>query len=176
MFGEKISALAWKNPLNPSAQDLKIQWEIQFSTFFVVGQNAPKFFFTIEIWTFSFQNCFQNQFWTSGSGQTENTQIRICVFSVWPLPEVQNWFWKQFWNEKVHISIVKKNFGAFWPTTKKVENWISHCIFKSCAEGFRGFFHARALIFSPNTLYLPTKQPWGAPNFWFWLHPFIRIG
>ena len=30
---------------------------------------------------------------------------------------------------------------------QKVENWISHCIFKSCAEGFRVFFHARALIF-----------------------------
>ena len=34
--------------------------------------------FRIEIWTFSFQICFKNQFWTSGSGQTENT--RICVY------------------------------------------------------------------------------------------------
>ena len=27
------------------------------------------------------------------------------------------------------------------------------------------FFNARALICLPNALYLPTKQPWGAPNF-----------
>ena len=36
--------------------------------------------FGIKIWTFSFQNSFQNQFWTSGSGQTENMQIRICAY------------------------------------------------------------------------------------------------
>ena len=43
---------------------------------------------------------------------------------------------------------------------KKNENWISHCIFKSYAEGFRVFFiHARALIFPLNALYLPTKHP-----------------
>ena len=32
--------------------------------------------FRIEIWTFSFIICFLNQFCTSESGQTENTQIR----------------------------------------------------------------------------------------------------
>ena len=31
---------------------------------------------------------------------------RICVFSVWPLPEVKNWFRRQIWNENVHISIL----------------------------------------------------------------------
>ena len=38
--------------------------------------------FRIEIWTFLFQICFQNQFLTLGSGQTENT--RICVFANFP--------------------------------------------------------------------------------------------
>ena len=75
--------------------------------------NAQFFCFIIEIWTFSFQNCFQNQFLTSGSGQTENVRIwyvnQMRIFSVLPLPGVQNWLWKQFWNEKVHISIQKKN-------------------------------------------------------------------
>ena len=36
-----------------------------------------------HIWgclAFSFQICFQNQFLTSGSGQTENTQIRIFAY------------------------------------------------------------------------------------------------
>jgi hypothetical protein len=36
--------------------------------------------FRIEIWTFSFQICFKNQFSTSGSGQTENTRIHIYVY------------------------------------------------------------------------------------------------
>ena len=43
----------------------------------------PKLFkkkFRIEIWTFSFQICFRNQFSTSGSGQTENTQIRVFAY------------------------------------------------------------------------------------------------
>ena len=24
---------------------------------------------------------------------------RICIFSVWPLPKVENWVWKQIWKE-----------------------------------------------------------------------------
>ena len=67
----------------------------------------PKLFkkkFRIEIWTFSFQICFRNKFSTLGSGQTENyANTRICVFSVWPLPKVQNLFRKQIWNESVYI-------------------------------------------------------------------------
>ena len=46
-----------------------------FLTFLNTDQNAPKKI-EIEIWIFSFQICFKNQFSTSGSGQTENT--RIC--------------------------------------------------------------------------------------------------
>ena len=34
--------------------------------------------------------------------------------------------------------------------------------FQICAEGLRVFFfQAQELIFSPNALYLPTKQSWG---------------
>ena len=43
----------------------------------------PKHFktkFRIKIWTFQFQICFWNQCWTSGSGQTENTQIRVFAY------------------------------------------------------------------------------------------------
>ena len=71
------------------------------------------------------------------------------------------------------FSYCKFFFGAFWLTTKKLKIGFT-IVFSKCAEGLRVFFHARALIFSPNALYLPTKQPWGAPNFWFWLCPFIR--
>ena len=40
--------------------------------------------------------------WSNG----KYTNTRICVFSVWPLPKVKNWFRKQIWNENVHISIL----------------------------------------------------------------------
>ena len=51
-----------------------------FLNFFSFHQNAPQKKFRIEIWTFSFQNCFWNQFSTSGSGQIENTQIRVFAY------------------------------------------------------------------------------------------------
>ena len=34
----------------------------------------------IEIWKFLFQNPFRNQFWTLGSGQRENTQLRVFPY------------------------------------------------------------------------------------------------
>ena len=144
--------------------------------FFFVDQKALWFFFTKEKWTFSFQNCFQNLLWTSGSGQTENMQIRICVFSVWPHSKVQKLILKAVLKWEGQYFYWKQKFLSVLINNKKVENWISHCVFKSCAEGFRVFFHAKTLIFAPNALYLPTKKTWGAPNFWFWLQSFIRIG
>ena len=144
-----------KKTLNPSAQDLKIQWEIRFSTFLCWSKRSKKIYnrnLGLLISKLLSKSILGLGKWSNW--KYANTYLRI--FTVWPLPEVQNWFWKQFWNEKVDISVVIF-FWVFWPT-KKVVNWISHCIFKSCAEGFRVFFlHARAQIFSPNALYLHTK-------------------
>ena len=53
------------------------------------------------------------------------TNKRICVFSLGPLPKVQNWFRKQIWN-------------LFWSVSvniKKVKIWIFHCISKSDLTG-----------------------------------------
>ena len=80
---------------------------------------GPKLFkikFRIEIWTFLLQICFRNKFSTLGSGQIENyANMRICVFSVWPLPEVKKLFRKQIWNENVHISILNFFLKIFGP-------------------------------------------------------------
>ena len=43
-FGKKFSFLALKKPLNPSAQDLKMQWEINLLTLLNMSQNATIFF------------------------------------------------------------------------------------------------------------------------------------
>ena len=72
VFVKKV-ALPWSNHI------FKIQWEIHFLTCLNTDQNAPKIK-KIEIWTFSFQICFKNQFSTSGSGPTENTRIRVYVY------------------------------------------------------------------------------------------------
>ena len=63
--------------------------------------------------------------WSNG----KYTNTRICLFSVWPLPKVENWFWKQIWNENVHISILIF-FEEFWSIFRKVKNWIFHCNLK----------------------------------------------
>ena len=95
-----------------------------------------------------------------------------ACFPVGALPEVQNWIWKHF-SHKVLYNYNSKFlfFGAFLPIFNKVKKWISHCIFKSCAEGFKGFFFKLgSIFFLPNGLYLPTKQPWGSPMFGFCHH------
>ena len=50
--------------------------------FFDFVKYRPKLFkkFSIEILVLSFQICFRNQFLTLGSGQTENTQIRVFAY------------------------------------------------------------------------------------------------
>ena len=45
----------------------------------------------------------------------------ICVFSVLPLPKVENWFREQIWNENVKISFLKIFFGMFWSVFKKIK-------------------------------------------------------
>ena len=52
-----------------------------FLTFLNTDRNAPEKRIRIVIWTFSLQICFQNQFSTLGSGQTENTQIHVFAYS-----------------------------------------------------------------------------------------------
>ena len=48
---------------------------------------------------------------------------------------------------KYYIITILKKIGAFRPIFNKVNKWISHCIFKSCLEGFGFSFQARKLIF-----------------------------
>ena len=172
MLGEQVSALAWKKPLNLSAQDLKTQWEIQFSTFFVLVKTLRIFFFYNRNIDLLISNLLSISIMDIGKWSNwKYTQIHIRVFSVWPLPQVHNWFQKHFWNKKVLISIVKKSVL----TKKKIKIGFPIVFLNLARKGLGFFFHARALIFSPNALYLLNSRGGRAPNFWFWLHPFIRI-
>ena len=69
----------------------------------------------IEIWTFSFQICFGNKFWTLGSGQTENTQIRVFVyfpFDHFPKAKIDS---ESRFEMRMSIFL----FEAFWSIFKK---------------------------------------------------------
>ena len=111
-----------------------IKCTLRWSNLYFWKYNGKSIFFTfilsvdqnmdIIISNLHLESIFDFGKWSSG----KFTNANICVFSVWPLPEVQNWIWKQIWNENVHISVLKllcKSFGQYF----KVE-WISHCIFK----------------------------------------------
>ena len=57
-------------------------WKSNRKSIFWLLNNWPKLFkkIWIAIWCFSFEICFRNPFLTSGSGQTENTPIRIFAY------------------------------------------------------------------------------------------------
>ena len=63
--------------------------------------------------------------------------------------------------------INSKKKRAFWPLFNKVKNGFPLVFSNLARKGSMGFFQARKLIFLPNCLYLPTKQPWGSPKFGF---------
>ena len=50
-----------------------------------------------------------------------NTDRGGCVFSVWPLHKVENWFRKQLWNKNVHIFILIF-FASILSVFKEVKN------------------------------------------------------
>ena len=71
----------------------------------------------IFIWNLLSESNFDFGKWSNW----KYANMHICVYSVWPLPEVKNWFWKQISNENVHITILKKNLSALisiWKSKK----------------------------------------------------------
>ena len=52
----------------------------------------------------------------------------------------------------------------------KSKNALSIAFSNLAWKGLGFFFQAKKLNFLPNGLYLPTKQPWGSPKFWFRHH------
>ena len=109
---------------------IKIQWESHLLTFSNTDRNIPKKKFRIEIWIFWFEICFKNQFSTSGSGETENTQIRVFVYFPFDhFPKLKlilkadlKWECPYFYS--------KIFFGSVLVSIWKVKTWISPCILK----------------------------------------------
>ena len=95
--------------------------ESPFLDFFKYWPKRSKKKFRIEIWTFSFQICFQNQFSTLGSGQTENTRIREYVYFQFDhLPKSKIDFKADLkWECPYFCS--KFFFWAFWSVFQKVK-------------------------------------------------------
>ena len=114
----------------------------------------------------SWEKCFQIRFWTLLSAPTRKHALSLpCVFRLghFPRSKIDS---EIIFLIKYYIITILKKIGAFRPFFNKVKELISHCIFKSCAEGFKCFFfQLGSYLFLPNDLYLPTKQPWGPSKF-----------
>ena len=85
---------------------LERQWEIRFLTFLNTDRNAQRKNLNrnmdILIWNMLSESIFDSGKWSNW----KYANTRICIFSVWPLPEVENGFRKQISNENVHITIL----------------------------------------------------------------------
>ena len=81
-----------------------------FFDFFKYWPKRSKKKFRIEIWTFSFQICFLNQFLTLESRQTENMQIRVFAyfqFDNFPKSKIDS---QSRFEMRMSIFLFKKNF------------------------------------------------------------------
>ena len=93
----------------------KIQWEILFFYFFFLN--------IIRNMDILISNLLLESILDFGKWSNKKyANMCICVFSVWPLPKVQNRFWKQIWNDNVHISILKFVLKSFNQHLKKIKN------------------------------------------------------
>ena len=72
----------------------------------------------------------------------------------------ENRFLKKYYI--ITILIILKRFGQYF---QKSTNGFPIVFSNLARKGSGFFFQARKLIFLPNGLYLPTKQPWGYPKF-----------
>ena len=99
---------------------------------------------------------------------------KTCTFMRFPvgaLPEIQNWIWKHF-SYKVQYNYYSKKMERFGIYLKSKNGF--RIVFSNLARKGSGFFSLLgSLFFFANGLYLPTKQPWGSPKFWFWHHILI---
>ena len=115
--------------------------------FFLFWSKRSNFVFYIRNMDLLISKLLSNSILDIGKWSNWNyAQLRICVFSVWPLPKVKNWFKKQFWNKKVHLFIVKKNIGAFSQTNKKLKIGFP-IVFSHFARKGLGFFMLERYFF-----------------------------
>ena len=92
---------------------------------------------------------FQIRFWTSGSAPTGKHALSLsCVFRLGDFLRSKIESESIFLTKYYIITILKskklERFGLYLTNSKK---WISHCIFKSCAEGFRVLFSSQEANF-----------------------------
>ena len=145
-----------------------------FLDFFKYWPKRSKKKFRIEIWTFSFKICFQNQFFDFRKWSNwKYTYTRIHVFSVWPLPEVENWFLKQIWNENIHISILNfflERFGHYLKKSKMDFPFYFKNVILKWPKVFKEIDHGCFWVFGP---YYIGKSPCTTCRLTFEFRPII---
>ena len=156
--------------MNPSAQDLRIQWEIHFFTFLNIGQNAPKKIRIVIIQYFIRKMLSKSIFDLGNCPNRKAHEIKSACFLIGALCNVQNPIWNQFSHKVLYnyySNFLLERFNLYL-TKSKIG---FHIVLSNLARKGSGFFfQGRKLIFLPNGFYLPTEQPWGSPMVRFWYH------
>ena len=110
-FNKQISFPASKKTLNPSAQDLKMQLEIHFLTWFNMNQNAP-IFLKIVIIKYFMRKLSSNSILDLGKCPNLKTHESAC-FPAGPLRKIQKWIRKHFSHKVLYNHYSKKNLERF---------------------------------------------------------------
>ena len=151
-FGGKISALAWrKKTLNPSAQYLKIQWKIPFSIFWLLLVKTPQRNFYSRNMDLLISKLLSKSFLDFGNQSNwkyANTYLHISSLTT---SQSLKLILKQFWNQKVHISTVKKNLERFDQQHKKLKIGIP-IVFSNLSRKGLGFFFTLEWYFFTNCI------------------------
>ena len=142
-----------KKNLNPFAQDFLNTMGNPIFNFFVVDQNAQ--FFLL-------QQKYGPSHFNSGLQEVVKLKIRKYVFAYFQFdhfPKSKIYFENNF---EIRRSIFLFCFLFF--KSERFDQQQQSCkldiplYFQILRGGIQGFFNARSLTFSPNALYLPTKQ------------------
>ena len=76
------------------------------------------------------ENCFQNQFWTSGSAPTgKYMKVKVQDLRSGTSQSPKSISRSVFSLSHIYL-LLKKEIGPFWSIFKKLKKCISHCIFK----------------------------------------------
>ena len=105
-------------------------------------------------------------FWKWSNWKCAN--MRISVFSLWPLTKVKNWLQKQTWNKNVHISVLNFLFGCFAQYLKKSKNRF-HIVFSKSDVALEGVNCEYRLwvLQSFWSIFYRKINHWVLLNFWY---------
>ena len=169
-FAKQFATQLEKNPLNPSAQDLKIHWVIHFLTMLNIGRNAPKKNLNSN-YIVLYEKRFSDSILDLGkcpnpkTHESESACFQVGHFARSKI-ESESIFLIKFYIITI-LNIFWSNLVYIYQS-RKMDFPLYFQILSGRVQGF--FSSTRSYFLLPNGLFLPTKQPWGSPKIGFCHH------